>query len=77
MKHITVDGTFASENEAVKNVVENQISKANKNGKLFPVCASQQIGRGKISYGMQFWTAEEMLEGSVKNSDRTFSFLCK
>lgn len=76
MIHLTVDGKFENENQAVENVLTNQVAKQNgRNGRL-PVCVKTPVSKRKMSYGMQFWTIEMIAAGYSVNTDGTTSTLC-
>ena len=76
MQHITADGNFSTENEAVENVLSTQVRfKSPVNG-VNPVCVKSALGKRKTIYGMQFWTVEQIKAGNVQNSDGSISILC-
>lgn len=76
MKFKTVDGTFSSEQAAIKDVQQNQIRRLNpKNGRN-PVCVKSQVGSDWI-YGVQYWTPEMISVGKYKNSDGSVAILCE
>ena len=76
MKFKTVDGTFSSEQAAIKDVQQNQLNHLKpKNGRN-PVCVKSQVG-SDWSYGVQYWTPEMISVGKYKNSDGSVAILCE
>ena len=76
MTHITADGKFSTENEAVENVLNTQVRFKNPINGVNPVCVKSALSPRKTIYGMQFWTVEQIKVGTVKNSDGSISILC-
>ncbi len=76
MTHITLDGKFETSQEAIQNVLGCQVAKLVGKYDLTPVVVSQKIAPRKTSYGVQFWTADEIKAGTGKNSDGSISTYC-
>jgi hypothetical protein len=73
MKYRTIDGWFLTPEEAVADVVENQLSRHLPGNGVIPVC-SKTIVANIETYGMQFWTPEEIAKGEIVNTDKTISY---
>lgn len=85
-KYTTANGNFKTEEEAIKNVIENQVyplikkyvnSESKADDFRYPVCVKNEYSKNEFSFGVQFWTKSEMEIGQLINTDRSVSYLCK
>ncbi len=77
MIHLTVDGKFQTGAEAVSNVMSQQISKLIPYNGRFPVCVKMQLGKNRMSYGVQFWTRDQISFGTITKLDGSKAILGK
>ena len=75
MIHRTLDGKFQTSEEAIEDVVKNQLTKSSAIGDRFPVCVSGIASSRTICYGVQFWTQAEIQAGQSVNTDGSISRL--
>jgi hypothetical protein len=72
-KFITGNGSFSTEAEAVRNVFEREVYRFLDMTHRTPVCSKNVID-GKTYFGMQFWTAEQIKNKTVKFDKNVFTY---
>lgn len=73
MTHITLSGRYMTAEEAIADIVANQLPRIKAVGEWTPVVVATKISARRTSYGVQSWKPEMIAEGSQTNSDGTVS----